>query len=82
MKFLAIVSPPSIYHEPSLDKPNPKDMKIILPLSKSDDHSFLNMSRLSHEDEKIPKKKKTKKIPEPLVTEPEVTQDQDDMEKR
>ena len=26
--------------EPSLDKPNPKDMKITLPLSKSDDHSF------------------------------------------
>ena len=32
--------------EPSLDKPNSKDMKIILPLSKSDDHSFSNMSRL------------------------------------
>ena len=67
--------------EPSLDKPNPKDMKITLPLSKSDDHRFSNMSRLSHEDEKIPKKKKTRTIPEPSVTAPEVTQDPDDMEK-
>ena len=39
------------------------------------------MSRLSHKYDKIPKKKKTKKIPEPLVTAPEVTQDPDDMEK-
>ena len=39
------------------------------------------MSRLSHEDEKIPKRKKPKKIPEPLVTAPEVTQDPYDMEK-
>ena len=39
------------------------------------------MSILSHKDEKIPKKKKPKKIPEPLVTAPEVTQDPDDMEK-
>ena len=30
---------------------------------------------------KITKKKKTKTIPEPLVTAPEVTQDPDDMEK-
>ena len=67
--------------EPSLDKPNPKDMKITLPLSQSDDHSFSKKSRLSQEDFKIPKKKKTKTIPEPLVTEPEVTQDPDDMEK-
>ena len=44
--------------EPSLDKPNPKNMKITLPLSKSDDHSFSNMSRLSQEDFKIPKMKK------------------------
>ena len=67
--------------EPSLDKPNPKDMKITLPLSKSDDHSFSNISRLSQEDFKIPKKKKTRIIPKPLVTAPEVTQDPDDMEK-
>ena len=33
--------------EPSLDKPNQKEMKTALPLSKSDDHSFSNMSRLS-----------------------------------
>ena len=56
-------------------------MKIKLPLSKSDDHSFSNIYRLSQEDFKIPKKKKTKTIPEPLVTAPEVTQDTDDMEK-
>ena len=58
-----------------------KYMKITLPLSKSDNNSFSKISRLSHEDEKIPKKKKPKKIPEPLVTAPEVTQDPDDMEK-
>ena len=56
-------------------------MKITLPLSKSDEKCFSNMSRLPHEDEKIPKKKKPKIIPEPLVTAPEVTQDPDDMEK-
>ena len=67
--------------EPSLDKPNPTYMKITLPLSKNNDHSFSKMSRLSHEDDKIPKKKKTKTIPEPSVTAPEVTQDPDDMEK-
>ena len=68
-------------YEPSLDKPNPKDMKIKLPLSKSDDHRFSNMSRLSQEDFKIPNKKKIKTIPKPLVTAPKVTQDPDDMEK-
>ena len=36
-------------YEPSLDKPNPKDMKITLPLSKCDENSFSNMSRLSQE---------------------------------
>ena len=56
-------------------------MKITLPLSKSDKNSFSNMPRLSHEYDRIPEKKKPKKIPEPLVTEPEVTQDPDDMEK-
>ena len=39
------------------------------------------MSRLSQEDLKTPKKKKTKTIPDPLVTAPEVTQDPDYMEK-
>ena len=38
------------------------------------------MYRLSQEIYKIPLKKK-KTIPEPLVTAPEVTQDQDDMKK-
>ena len=56
-------------------------MKITLHLSKSDDHRFSNMSRLSQEDYKILKKKKTKTIPKPLVTAPGVTQDQDDMKK-
>ena len=36
--------------ESSLDEPNPKDMKITLPLSKSDENSFSDMSRLSQED--------------------------------
>ena len=67
--------------EPSSDKPNPKYMKITLPLSKSDENRFSNMSRLSQEDYKIPMKKKPKKIPEPLVAVPEVIQDPDDMEK-
>ena len=56
-------------------------MKITLPLSKIDDHSFSNMSILSQEDYKIHKKKKTRTIPEPLVTAPELTQDPDKMEK-
>ena len=38
--------------EPSSDKPNPKDTKITLPLSKSDEKSFL---RMSHEDDRIPR---------------------------
>ena len=38
------------------------------------------MSKFSHGYDEIPRKKKTKIIPEPLVTAPEVTQDQDDME--
>ena len=46
--------------EPSLDKLNPKDMKITLPSSKSDDHSLSSMSKFSHEYEKIPRKKKNK----------------------
>ena len=56
-------------------------MKITLPLSKSDENSLSNMSRLSQEDYKIPNKKKSKTIPEPLVTAPEATQYPDDMEK-
>ena len=67
--------------EPSLDKLNSKDMKIKLPLSQSDDHSLSNISRLSQDDFKIPKKEKTKIIPGPLVKAPKVTQDQYDMEK-
>ena len=51
--------------EPSLDKPNPKYMKVSLPLSKGDDHSFSKFFRLSQEDCKITKKKKSKTITEP-----------------
>ena len=54
--------------EPSLDKPNPKDMKITLPLSKSDDHSFSKLSRLSQEDYKIPKKKKSNSMLLPTLS--------------
>ena len=36
---------------------------------------------MSQEDHRIPRKPSRKKKPEPLVTAPEVTQDQDDMEK-
>ena len=67
--------------EPSLDKLNPKDMKITLPSSKSDDQSFSKISLLSQDDFKIYQRKKTMIITQPLVTAPEVTQDQDDMEK-
>ena len=56
-------------------------MKITLPLSQSDDHSFSKLSILSQDDFKIAERKKTKIIPESLVTAPEVTQDQYDMEK-
>ena len=38
------------------------------------------MSR-SHDDDSIPRKKQKKKIPQPLVTAHEVTQDPNDMEK-
>ena len=43
--------------ESSLDIDNPKDMKITLPSSKSDDHSLSSMSKFSHEYDKIPRKK-------------------------
>ena len=44
--------------EPSLDKDDPKDMKITLPSSKSDDYSLSRMYKVSHEYDKIPRKKK------------------------
>ena len=44
--------------ESSLDKYDPKDMKITLPSSKSDDRSLSSMSKYSHEIDKIPRKKK------------------------
>ena len=58
-------------------------MKITLPPLKIDKKIFLSMSRLSHEDERIPRKpsKKKTKTQENLVTAHQVTQDPDDMEK-
>ena len=64
-----------------MDKDDPKDIKITLPSSKSDDHSLSSMSKFSHENDKIPSLKKTKIMPGPLVKSPKVTQDQYDMEK-
>ena len=55
-------------------------MKITLPSSKSDDRSLSSMSKCSHEIEKIPRRKKSKIIPGPLVKAPKVTQDQYDKE--
>ena len=66
--------------ESLLDKDDPKYMKITLPSSKSDDHILSSMSKFSHENDKIPRKK-TNIRPEPLVKAPKVTQDQYDMEK-
>ena len=43
--------------ESSLDKDDPKDMKITLPSSKSDDHSLSSMSKFSYEIDKIPRRK-------------------------
>ena len=44
--------------ESSLDKDDPKDIKITLPSSKSDDRSLSSMSKYSHEIDKIPRRKK------------------------
>ena len=46
--------------ESLLDKDDTKDMKITLPLSKSDDHSLSSMSKFSHEIDKLPRRKKNK----------------------
>ena len=56
-------------------------MKITLPSSKSYDCSLSSMSKYSHENDKIPRKTKTKIIPGPLVRSLKVTQDEYDMEK-
>ena len=64
--------------EPNQDKPNPKDMKITLSLSKSDEKSFSSMSQ---EDDSIPRSLVRKKTQDHLVTAHQVTQDPDDMEK-
>ena len=67
--------------ESSLDKDDPKDMKIKLPSSKSDDRSLSNMSKYSHKTDKFCRRKKTKIIPGILVKAPKVTQDQYYMDK-
>ena len=43
--------------ESFFDKDDPKDMKITLPSSKSDDRSLLSMSKYSHKTDKIPRRK-------------------------
>ena len=40
--------------ESSLDKVDPKDMRIKLPSSKSDDRSLSSMSKYSHRTDRIP----------------------------
>ena len=44
--------------EPSLDKLNPKNITITLPLSQIDDHSLSNISKLSQDDFNIIKRGK------------------------
>ena len=43
--------------ESSLDKVDPKNMKITLPSSKIDKHSLSSMSKHSHETDSIPRNK-------------------------
>ena len=44
--------------ESSLDKVDPKDMKITLPSPKNDDRSLSSMSKHSHKTYTIPRRKK------------------------
>ena len=44
----------------SLDKVDPKEMKITLPSSKNDDSSLSSMSKHCHETDSIPRGKKTR----------------------
>ena len=50
--------------ESSLDKDDPKYMKITLHSSKSDDRCLSSMSKYSHEIDKIPRKKKQRYYPD------------------
>ena len=68
--------------ESSLDKVDPKNMKITLPSSKIDKHSLSIMSKHSHETDSIPRIKKLRTIPAPIVKALKVTQYEYDMEKR
>ena len=43
--------------ESSLDKVDPKNIKITLPLSKIDEHSMSSMSKHSHESDSVPREK-------------------------
>ena len=67
--------------ESSLDKVDPKNMKITLPLSKIDKRSISSMSKHSHKTDSIPRKKKSRTIPGPSVKSLKVTQDEDGTEK-
>ena len=51
--------------ESSLDKVDPKNMKITLPSSKIDERSLSRMSKHFHETDSIPKGKKSMTIPGP-----------------
>ena len=66
--------------EPFSDKPNLKDMKITLSLSKSDEKAFQACHKKMTEflGSLV---RKIRKTPGPVVTAHEVTQDPDDMEK-
>ena len=55
-------------------------MIIKIPETTRDDKRFSSMSA-SHDGGPIPRKKQKNKIPQPLVTANEVTQDPDDTEK-
>ena len=67
--------------ESSVDKVDPKNMKITLPLSKIDKHSISSMSKNSQETDSIPRGKKSRTIPGPSVKALKVTQDEYDTEK-
>ena len=64
--------------ESSVDKVDPKNMKITLPSSKIDERSLSSMSKHPHETDSIPRKNKSRTIPGPLVKALKVTQDEYD----
>ena len=56
-------------------------MKITLPSSKIDEISMSSMSKHSHETDSIPRRKKSRTMPGPLVKATKVTQDEYDTDK-